>query len=991
MSLCPSCGLANPKAARFCNACGASLASQEELSEQRKTVTVLFCDVTGSTALGESTDAEALRAVLARYFERMKAIVESHGGSVEKFVGDAVMAVFGVPLVHENDALRATRAAVAMREALPELGVQARIGVNTGEVVTGTAERLVTGDAVNVAARLEQAAAPGEILIAEETVRLVREAVETEPVEPLVVRGKVEPVSAHRLLSVHEPPGRRLEAPMVGRERELTQLRAAFAEAVAENSCQLFTVVGEAGVGKSRLVREFLTVRETTTAVGRCLPYGEGITYGPVVEVLKQLAVRPSEPAAAAAIGSLLGESEGNASAEEIAWAFRKTLEQAAAARPLVCVFDDIHWGEPTFLELVEHVALLSSRAPILLLCMARHELTERRPTWPVALRLEPLPDEGVARLMPETIEDDLRDQIARAAGGNPLFVEEMVAMAVEVGGNVVVPASLRALLAARLDQLPSEERRVLQCAAVEGEVFHRGAVHALTAGEGQATPRLAALVRKGLITPHPAQLTGEDGFRFRHLLLRDAAYEALTKTSRAELHQRFAIWLEQGVTKPVELSELVGYHLEQAYRFRRDLGDADEILGSRAAEALALAGNRALARGDAPAAAVLLRRVRELPTGTPERRTTALLDLAAALRESSALAEAAGAIDEAVASAKHSGDRKLEARAMVEHCHLSFFTSPVEWMNAALPTAQRAIGILEQEGDDPGLAAAWMLILLVHYARCQIAEMERAAEPALRHARRAGDARLAANVLNATARAALVGPTPVAEAIERCRRIATENDRDPNLEAVTLGVRAYLEAMRGRFAEARDLYARCHSILEELGRSRLLASTRMYAGHIELLAGDPAAAEHEFRASCDALEAIGDHGSLATAAVALASSLYEQGLVGEANAFTELSERMAAYDDLHSIVPWHATRARLEARQGDFVLSEQLAAKAVALAGETDHLNMQGDALASLAVVLEASGRPSEAERAAAAAVERYDRKGNLVMAKRMRAQLAR
>ena len=664
MSICSSCGLANPKAARFCNACGASLASQEELREQRKTVTVLFCDVTGSTALGESTDAEALRAVLARYFERMKAIVESHGGSVEKFVGDAVMAVFGVPVVHENDALRAVRAAVAMRAALPELGVQARIGVNTGEVVTGTAERLVTGDAVNVAARLEQAAAPGEILIGDETVRLVREAVEIEAVEPLAVKGKAEPVLAHRLLSVHEPPGRRLEAPMVGRERELAHVRAAFAEAVATKSCRLFTVVGEAGVGKSRLVREFLPGGETTMAVGRCLPYGEGITYAPVVEVLKQLAVRPSEPAAAAAIGSLLGESDAGASAEEIAWAFRKTVEHAAAARPLVCVFDDIQWGEETFLELVEHVALLSAGAPILLLCMARLELTERRPTWPVALRLEPLPDEAIAQLMPETIKGDLQDRIARAAGGNPLFVEEMVAVAVQSGGDVAVPASLRAVLAARLDQLPSAERSVLECAAVEGEVFHRGAVQALTPDADNATPRLAALVRKGLISPHPAQLRGEDGFRFRHLLLRDAAYEAITKTSRAELHERFAIWLEQRPTKPVELSELAGYHLEQAFRFRCELGDPDEILGSRAAEALAVAGSRALARGDAPAAVVLLQRVRGLPTGTPERRTTALLDLAAALRESSALAQAGEAINEAMASAKDIGDRRLEARA---------------------------------------------------------------------------------------------------------------------------------------------------------------------------------------------------------------------------------------------------------------------------------------------------------------------------------------
>jgi class 3 adenylate cyclase len=505
---------------------------------------LLFCDVTGSTALRESIDPEALRAMLARYFERMQRIVGRHGGALEKFIGDAVMAVFGVPVVHEDDALRAVRAAVEMREAFPDLGMTGRVGVNTGEVVAGTRERLATGDAVNVAARLEKAAPPGEVLIGEATLRLVREAVEVEALEPLALKGKAEPVAAYRLLSVHEQPQRRVGAAMVGRERELGQLRAALDQVVGEGSCRLFTVVGEAGVGKSRLVREFLSGLEVTVAVGRCPPYGEGITYWPVVEVVKRLGVRSSDGTVAAAISSLLGERDEGASAEEIAWAFRKTLEQAAAVRPLVVVFDDIQWGEQTFLDLVEHVALLASGAPILLLCMARPELTERRPGWPVALGLEPLTEEAVERLIPAEIEGRLRERIARAAGGNPLFVEEMVAMAAETTGEVTVPATLRALLAARLEQLDPAERRVLECAAVEGELFHRAAVQALATGDAHVTRRLAALVRKELISPQQrTQLAGEDGFCFRHLLIRDAAYESLTKTSRAELHQRFAAW----------------------------------------------------------------------------------------------------------------------------------------------------------------------------------------------------------------------------------------------------------------------------------------------------------------------------------------------------------------------------------------------------------------------------------------------------------------
>ena len=457
--------------------------------EQRKTVTIVFCDVAGSTALGESTDPEALRAKLASYFERMKAIVESHGGTVEKFIGDAVMAVFGVPLVHEDDALRAVRAAAEMRDALPELGVQARIGVNTGEVVTGTEERLATGDAVNVAARLEQAASPGETLIGEETLRLVRGAVEAEEVEPLELKGKAERVPAFRLLGVSGDLARRHEAPMVGRERELNRLRDAFGQAVADRSCQLFTVLGSAGVGKSRLAAEFLDGIEAGVVRARCLSYGSGITYWPVVEALTQLGVRLEQESAATAIAALLGESEATTTPDEIAWAVRKSFERAATEEPLVVVFDDIHWAEPAFLDLIEHVADFSRGAPILLLCIARPELLERREGWgggklnATVVLLEPLSANEADQLIDSLgeLEQGLRERIREAAEGNPLFVEEMLAMVREAGnGDVAVPPTIQALLAARIDQLDDAERAVLERGAVEGKIFHRGAVQAL-------------------------------------------------------------------------------------------------------------------------------------------------------------------------------------------------------------------------------------------------------------------------------------------------------------------------------------------------------------------------------------------------------------------------------------------------------------------------------------------------------------------------------
>jgi class 3 adenylate cyclase len=581
---------------------------------QRKTVTVLFCDVTGSTSLGESIDPEALRELLARYFERMKTIVERHGGTVEKFIGDAVMAVFGVPAAHEDDALRAVRAAAEMRDALPELGVQARIGINTGMVVTGTEERLATGDAVNIAARLEQAAEPGEVLLGERTLELVREAVEVEPVATLELKGKAEPVQAHRLVGVHEAPERRHETRFVGREREVALIRDAWRRAVDERRCVLVTIAADAGVGKSRLVAEALAPLEARILRGRCLPYGDGITYWPVVEVLKQLDVLPPDPEAASAIRSLLGDTGAPASAEEIAWAFRKTLEHAAAEQPLVVVFDDVHSGEETFLDLVEHVALLSTGTPILLLCMTRPELTDRRPAWPIPLRLEPLHAQDVERLIPGGISGPVRDRISRAAGGNPLFINEIVAMA-EAEDEVVVPPTLQALLAARLDQLESAERTVLECGAVEGEVFHRGAVKALAPEEPAVTPRLASLVRKELIEPDKAQVPGEDGFRFRHLLIRDAAYEALPKAARAELHERYARWLEEHGTGFVELDELRGLppRTGRPPQKRARATCRPGELAAAARERLTAAGRRSLRRLDFGAAVGLLERAAAL------------------------------------------------------------------------------------------------------------------------------------------------------------------------------------------------------------------------------------------------------------------------------------------------------------------------------------------------------------------------------------------
>jgi len=570
----------------------------------------------------------------------MRGVIQFHGGVIEKFIGDAVMAVFGVPTLHEDDALRACRAAIEIRDRLATLDTQIRVdrgatiewrmGVNTGEVVAGdvsVGQRIVTGDAVNVAARLEASAAAGEILIGAETHALVRAAVSAEAVEPLTLKGKADPVPAWRLTAVLDTTFRHvrpLEAPLIGRRRPLRLLDEAFREAVEERICHLFTILGVAGVGKSRLVEEFIGSLgdQARVASGRCLAYGHGITYWPVAEAIRHgagiaegdpaektasrlgevLGAEPEAERIAAIVGGLLGVEDSPPAPDEMFWAIRKTFEALARSQPLVLVFDDVHWGEPTFLDLVEHIADWTRDAPILLVVMARAELLEKRPAWGggkrwvTTMSLEPLSEteseELIASLLGRAeLPAELRGQISRAAEGNPLFVEELLGKLIDDGflvtagdgwsalGDVrqlTIPPTIQALLAARLDGLNGEERSVIERAAVEGKVFHRGAVTELAPEpmRGQVRDRLASLMRMELVRPDQASFAGEEAYRFRHLLIRDAAYQALAKQTRSELHERFAAWLERvAADRLTEYEEIVAYHLEQAYRYRVELG----------------------------------------------------------------------------------------------------------------------------------------------------------------------------------------------------------------------------------------------------------------------------------------------------------------------------------------------------------------------------------------------------------------------------------
>jgi class 3 adenylate cyclase/tetratricopeptide (TPR) repeat protein len=969
--ICASCGRDNPPGAGFCNGCGAALATTPPSREVRKTVTVLFCDLTGSTELGESTDPEAMRALLAGYFERMKAIVESHGGTVEKFIGDAVMAVFGVPAAHEDDALRACRAAVEMRDALPELGIRGRIGVNTGEVVTGTSERLATGDAVNVAARLEQAAVPGEVLIGEATFGLVRDAVVVEPVEPLTLKGKSELVPAFQLVSVLDVPERSHVLRFVGRERELAEIVSTWERVQAEARCELVTVVGDAGVGKSRLVAEAVGAIDARVARGRCLPYGEGITYWPVVEVVKQLAALPSDPVAEAAIRSLLGESDVATSGDEIAWAVRKLLEEQA---PLVIVFDDLQWGEETFLDLIESTALLSAGASLLLLCMARPELVEQRPSWPASLRLDPLRPDDADALIGDAVSHELRDRIAQASAGNPLFISEILAMAVE-DAEVEVPPTLKALLAARLDQLDEAERRVLERGSVEGEIFHRGGVQALAPEETQVTTRLAALVRRQLVRPDRAQIAGDDGYRFRHLLIRDAAYDSLPKAVRADLHTRFADWLEEHGHALVERDEIAGYHLEKATRYQAELGQPDPERADRAATRLTAAGRRAIDRQDYRAGAALLDRAVEL---VRPHRTDVSLELEAAWAHGEFDLHGAVEMVEAIAEcAEAAGDHSgaMVARAMaVQGRNMAGEPDATDEVNAL---CRAALPLEEQRGDPRRLALLWEMLASAAEFHQQHDDVVEALLQALRYQRLAGYS----PSLPFLEWSLILGPRPVDDAMRMMDEFA--DWRPPGSQD---GPRAVLLAMLGRFDEAWPLAEAWSSHLREVTGD----TSRDTYGDLALIAMIEGDRERACRYIAEEIERIA-HVAVptATAKSRLARELCYLGRFDEAEQLLE-EARAVPSPGSGVRVPAAAAEALLRAQRGELEQAEALARTAVATAEtRTDNVWWQASTHEDLATVLERAGRIDEARDALERALAIWVRKGCLPCASRIRAQI--
>ena len=1053
MQVCPSCGESSPDRFSECPFCGHALAGRSAAREERKVLTVVFCDLKDSTVLGERLDPESMSEVLDLYFTATTRVLKRHGGAIQKFIGDAVVAAFGLPVIHEDDALRAVRAAVEMGEALGRLNrqlehgygikLETRMGVHTGEVVIRMAvddQQVLTGDTLNTGARLEQAAGAGEILLGEPTYRLVRDAVEAEALPPLELKGKSDRVPAYRLIRVFgdEQASRHHDAPIVGRESELAVIAEAYGQACHDRRCHLVTVLGEAGVGKSRLVRAFLdaTQRDAMILRGRCLSYGDGMTFAPLLPIIHGLVgIEADDPADVARarleemvdepeitrrVASALGWADEDLPVAELFWGIRELLERQARTTPLVLVIDDIHWATPTLLELLAHLAETVDDAPILILCTARPDMLEANPGWSAGersshLELDRLPDGVAGRVLANLLDgvelpEEVQGVILRAAEGNPLFVEQLVSMLidsgvlVEVDGawrasrsieRVPIPPSIQALLTARLDMLDSEERTVIEPASVMGVEFPSSALRDLVPGEERdhVSAHLEDLTRRQLVRPSGTAAWQGDDHRFHHALIRDSAYQRVLKRGRAELHERFAGWLEQTEVergRAGEQDEIVGYHLEQAHRYRLELGTADAAageLGRRGAEKLAAAGRRTFVQGDLPAADSLLTRAVALLPVASAQRMALLSDLGEALMERGAFERAREVLAEGATPAAAEAAPAEAARTRLVRLMVDLFSGDEQgWAERVATAVAAAEPIFERAGHHVGLATASRLRYNVEATALRFDAAVSAADATIRRAEAAGDLRQQRRGAVAYAIAALLGPTPVPEGITRLGELAESVDGDRRTQAVVELCLAQLMAMDGQLDRARAMAADATGKLNELGQSVLSSSTSTDTAPIELLAGDIPAAEELLRRDLTALEAIGETYLRSTVAGLLARVLVVRGATDEAERLANDVREIAADDDVDAQVLWRAALARcLAPRAGEDAL--KLANEAVALTDGTSAPVLAGQALTDRALVLRAVGREADADADLARAEALYEAKGSRLAAEGTRA----
>jgi len=965
---------------------------------ERKLATVLFIDLVDSTRLLSGVDPEVVRRRVNQFFESVSDCVEQHGGIVEKFAGDAVLAAFGVPQTHEDDAQRAARAALAMSKAVSALDLQARIGIEAGELVVESAEStFATGEAVNLAARLQQTARPGEILVGPTAYRLAAGSLVVEDAGPFELKGVGTPLRAWRLVDVLEAPSRPRgpRSPLVGREAELDLLANTFARTVRDRRAQLFTIFGEPGIGKSRLAREFVDgVERASVLTGRCLPYGEGITYWPLGEMVKAAAgIADDDPleeafeklracCAEAAVADVLGLAsgllealEGEHGAQEISWAAREVMSRLADVQPLIIVFEDIHWAEGPLLDLIEYLSD-GVRAPLLILCLARPELLDTRAGWgggrvrSTAIELEPLSEEESAQLVGNLIAQltgtsgerppvPFKDVLVRAEG-NPLFVEETIRVLIESGEDTGdlerVPDTLQALIAARIDHLPADGKTLLQRAAVVGRVFWTGALEHLSPDVPEVGVVVDDLLQREFLLREPrSSISGEAAYRFKHLLIREVAYGGMAKLARAQYHARFADWLSDRAGE--ELIEIRAYHLDQAVELLTELDGAPPAeLAETTAATLVKAARRALARESWPTARKLgLRAVELRPTlgarYVAARAAWRLQDWASVKVEMERIRD----------EARDQGERTTEALALTALGEAALKRDGDPGIAKIL--VDEALGLLK--GLDEPVAhfdaltvratiAAWM---------SDIDEMIHFMETAYAIALDAGRKDLQTIAAQALAQAHIVRfELDEAELLlTRALELAGESGSMRARAGAALAYASFL-SVKGELDAAETLLDEVRTTSAELGVEPVAAAALAKLAWIATQRDDHRRAEKLFREALQIVATRGDRGALPTYQGGLAATLTDVGKVDEAERLALEARAGAAPQDVDAQVEATLALAAVRAAQGRDGEAEELFHVTLALARDSGFPILEIDPLERFVRFLHDRGRDAEA-----------------------------
>ena len=1065
---CSACGTPLPETHRFCAACGAPaagwllpLAPDGAPAGIRKNVVVLFADLVGSTELGEALDPEPLRQILEQYFARCAACITGQGGTVEKYIGDAVMAIFGVPAVREDDALRAVLAGSEIIAAIEDYSaalarehgvtMRVRVGIAAGEVMVSrrtSGDLHVVGDTLNTASRLQSAAGPGEVILGPSAADLVRGQVAVEPVGPLVLKGKAEPVRAWRLVSTVSLAERGTLVPMVNRAEEIGLLRDAYRRAADHRQASFVTILGGPGIGKSRLVEQFLpNAADATVLSASCRSTGRGWTYQPVSDLINScgldriadlLASRADGPRALRWLGQIAGQGSVQAGAgvgpggvEEISWAVTTLLDALAEARPLVLIWEDIQWAEPTLLDLIEDVSGWLTDVPIMTLCIGRPELIETRPRWGggkpfgSTFELAPMSPEHTADLVAALAGDGpaatgrAKELVTAACEGNPLFAELMLGLIADGGAVGAIPPTVQAMLEARIDQLPPSQRDLLQRAAILGREFARSDLEALC-GDRPVEPDLRHLVRRNLL----GRAERGGGMRFSQALIRDTAYAMTPKADRQRWHQLAADALSGDFPGHDENGphDRLAYHLEAACLLRRELRPSDPELGAlaeRAAAALLAQGSLASLRGDLPAAAGLLSRGRDLLPPNDSRHAALALRISDAHMGLMENREALDAV--AVAERQCDGDPRAATACEVQRLIIGARMNLRPLTEVAADAAAIAARLAGDPGDHLSQGRLHQLAAMLEVAGDRIGPAEESLRAAVTHARALGDRAEEDRLLAGICEVTLWGPTPARDGLALCDELRVRFADNRALLAPVALTSAGLLALTGDLAASMNWLAEARSYAEDL-RLRLAAIVvRQAAGFVHAVAGQHLIAAEEYLAAAADLRVVVNVPGARTLEVRAARELLAGGRPAaaweviadgpaadaggrpdgrgsrpgdgpgdQAGADDRRDDPSTEMSDPVTRLMAAAVRALLDSAAGRHERATLAAEHVASLIGQTDNLTLRGDVLFDCARVFRAAGDAEAGRSLATRARDEYLAKGAELPASRVRDWIA-